>query len=109
MSPAYPHPQGFPGAYSDDASGAARQADDDIDKLIRMAEAGIKPPKGEPEAEAEVKPEVKPAAEPEKKKKEKGQVKMMYSDNDLSPEERMAQMPRYAFVPGKAESVSVGA
>jgi len=26
-------------------------------------------------------------------------MKLMYSDNDVSPEERMAKMPRYAFAP----------
>ncbi|KAJ5037582.1 uncharacterized protein L3040_007754 [Drepanopeziza brunnea f. sp. 'multigermtubi'] len=129
MSSAYSHPPGFPGAYPtnaspvDDAvSGAAREADDDIDKLIRMAEAGIKPLKnGEVPAPSQA-PEAMPTPAPEaksaetvapadkKSKKEKGQVKMMYSDNDLSPEERMAQMPRYAFVPeGKTEPVLVEA
>jgi hypothetical protein len=52
MSSAYPpHSQGYNGDYSTNASsvddlvsGAAREADD-IDEIIRMAEAGIKPPK----------------------------------------------------------------
>ncbi|CAL3972213.1 hypothetical protein PZA11_004608 [Diplocarpon coronariae] len=128
MSSAYPHPQGFPGTHPTNASsvddlvsGAAREADDDIDKLIRMAEAGIKPPKhGElptpnqaPEATPHPAPEVEKAVKPEpteKKAKKDKSIKMIYSDNDLSPEERMAQMPRYAFVPdGKAESVLVDA
>ena len=46
-----PHPPGYNGGYPTNAStgddlatGATREADD-IDKLIRMAEAGIKPPK----------------------------------------------------------------
>lgn len=129
MSSAYPHPQGFPGTYAANASsvddlvsGAAREADD-IDELIRMAEAGIKPPKkGEtpvqvqayeatPTPAPEVKPEVveKPEQSEKKSKKEKP-IKMIYSDNDLSPEERMAKMPRYAFVPdGKTESSLVEA
>lgn len=39
--------------------------------------------------------------EPEtgKKKKEKMPTKLMYSDNDISPEEKMARLPRYAFNP----------
>ncbi|KAL2063801.1 hypothetical protein VTL71DRAFT_5606 [Oculimacula yallundae] len=125
MSSAYPHPQGFPGTYATNSSaddlnsGTAREADD-IDELIRMAEAGIKPPKkGElpaPPAQTQ-EPEVAPTpasegkndvvekAEPtEKKSKKEKPIKMIYSDNDLSPEERMAKMPRYAFVPeGKTE------
>ncbi|RGP75719.1 hypothetical protein FSPOR_517 [Fusarium sporotrichioides] len=62
----------------------APAAGDDIDNLIRMAEAGIKP-----------------AAAPEegdKKKKEK-KARMFYDDAEISPEERMAALPRYAFVP----------
>lgn len=73
-------------------SGAAQEGDE-IDQLIRMAEARIKPPK---------KPETPTTTEPaegveKKSKKEKDKnVKMIY-DDELSPEERMAQMPRYAF------------
>jgi hypothetical protein len=140
MSSAYPpHSQGY-GDYSTNASsvddlvsGAAREADD-IDEIIRMAEAGIKPPKkGErtpthtqvPEAivptpapeiktEEVVKVETpekfeKPEQVEKKSKKDKP-VKMIYSDNELSPEERMAKMPRYAFVPdGKTETALVDA
>jgi hypothetical protein len=35
---------------------------------------------------------------------------MVYSDNEVSPEEKMALMPRYAFVPeGKAETAPADA
>ena len=44
-----------------------------------------------------------------KKEKDKN-TKMVYSDNEVSPEEKMAKMPRYAFVPdGKDETVLVDA
>lgn len=33
-----------------------------------------------------------------KKDKDKN-TKLVYSDNEVSPEEKMAQLPRYAFVP----------
>ena len=33
-----------------------------------------------------------------KKDKDKA-TKLIYSDNEISPEEKMAQLPRYAFVP----------
>jgi hypothetical protein len=92
-------------------SGAAREADD-IDEIIRMAEAGIKPPKkGEAPPPAVQAPEQvdtptpapesadKPDAAAEKKAKKEKPIKMIYSDNELSPEEKMAMMPRYAFVP----------
>ena len=39
-------------------------------------------------------------AEGKKGKKEKDKnMKLIYSDNEVSPEEKMAQMPRYAFAP----------
>ncbi len=47
----------------------------------------------------EVKTEA-PKTEEKKAKKEKDKnMKLVYSDNDVSPEEKMAQMPRYAFAP----------
>jgi hypothetical protein len=37
-----------------------------------------------------------------KKEKDKNKTsKLVYSDNDVSPEEKMARMPRYAFTPEK--------
>ncbi|KFA72073.1 hypothetical protein S40288_02304 [Stachybotrys chartarum IBT 40288] len=61
---------------------------DDIDQLIRMAEAGIKPgKKDEDDATAEKKAK--------KDKDKKG--RMVYDDTDTSPEERMAALRRYAF------------
>jgi hypothetical protein len=130
MSSAYPpHSQGYNGAHSTNASavddlvsGAAREADD-IDEIIRMAEAGIKPPKKgeapppvvqapEPIATPTPAPESaeKPDAAAEKKAKKEKPIKMIYSDNELSPEEKMAMMPRYAFVPeGETESSLVDA
>jgi len=85
-----------------------------------MAEAGIKPPKkGEPVPIQTPAPAPTPvqSVEPpqtaevtEKKSKKDRSVKMLYSDNEISPEEKMAQMPRYAFIPdGKDNSVKVEA
>ncbi|RDL33348.1 Uncharacterized protein BP5553_08787 [Venustampulla echinocandica] len=127
MSSAYPASQGY-GDYSANASsvddlvsGAARAADD-IDEIIRMAEAGIKPPKKGEALPARVQapiPEAAPTPVPEttektetneKKSKKDKPTKMIYSDNEISPEEKMAMMPRYAFVPAaKAQSVLVDA
>ncbi|KAF4616232.1 hypothetical protein G7Y89_g15174 [Cudoniella acicularis] len=128
MSSAYPpHSQGY-GDYSTNASsvddlvsGAAREADD-IDEIIRMAEAGIKPPKkGEtpvaaaraPEQEATPTPAPEAVEKPEpteKKSKKDKPMKMVYSDNEISPEEKMALMPRYAFVPDeKSEATLIDA
>jgi len=151
MSSAYPpHSQGYSSEYGANASslddlvsGAAREPDD-IDEIIRMAEAGIRPPKkgdaqsvpnpahisgtiplptpsyaNEPGQEDAPAPETvpipesteKPEATEKKAKKEKDKnTKMIYSDNEVSPEEKMAKMPRYAFVPdGKDETVLVDA
>lgn len=58
---------------------------------------------------ATIKADVKQEPQEEKKaKKEKDKgTRLVYSDNDISPEEKMAQMPRYAFAPnGKEISVS---
>ncbi|KAI0023854.1 hypothetical protein F4780DRAFT_776474 [Xylariomycetidae sp. FL0641] len=99
--PPRPGQPGYPGGSTIDEVVANAQQGDDIDQLIRMAEAGIKPPK-----KSEIPGGVEGAAEeaaPEKKaKKEKDKnVKMVYED-ELSPEERMAMMPRYAFAPETA-------
>ncbi|KAI0877822.1 hypothetical protein GGS24DRAFT_446111 [Hypoxylon argillaceum] len=88
--PAWPAPS----TVEELVSSAAPQQGDDIDQLIRMAEAGIKPPRKSetPAATEEAAPEKK-----SKKEKDKN-VQMIYED-ELSPEERMAMMPRYAFIP----------
>ncbi|KAL2174824.1 uncharacterized protein P884DRAFT_271947 [Thermothelomyces heterothallicus CBS 202.75] len=72
---------------------AARQSSgaggDDIDQVIRMAEAGIKPGA----APAAGKTEDAGAGE----KKKKG-TRMVYGDTEVSPEEKMAMLPRYRWV-----------
>ena len=65
-------------------SGAAK----DADKAASAAETKLEVSKTE-EAGSEKKG---------KKEKDKN-MKLVYSDNDVSPEEKMAQMPRYAFAP----------
>lgn len=65
-------------------SGAAK----DADKAAVTAE---------PKAEI---PKAADSKEEKKGKKEKDKnMKLVYSDNDVSPEEKMAKMPRYAFAP----------
>ncbi|KAH8681937.1 hypothetical protein BX600DRAFT_32853 [Xylariales sp. PMI_506] len=101
--PGQPGFPGYPGSAStvdELVSGAGRQGDD-IDQLIRMAEAGIKPPRKSDSA-TPTGAEAPPPAEEKKAKKEKDKnVKMIY-DDELSPEERMALMPKYAYVPAAA-------
>lgn len=43
---------------------------------------------------------------PTKKDKSK-QVRLVYSDNEFSPEEKMAGLPRYAFVPNRQGETTV--
>lgn len=134
MSSAYPYNGGY---------AANAPPGDDIDELIRMAEAGIKIPKkvetaatqspatqALPEyvrvqtpaqaltpAAVTPTPAVEPqaAATPEvaekKAKKDKDKnAKLIYSDNEVSPEEKMAKMSRYEFIPDtKIETVLVEA
>lgn len=54
--------------------------------MIRMAEAGVKTAQ-------------KPEEEGEKKSKKEKKGRLVYDDADISPEEKMAAMPRYAFNP----------
>ncbi|KAI8629638.1 hypothetical protein F5Y19DRAFT_475089 [Xylariaceae sp. FL1651] len=95
--PPRPGQPGWPGNAStidELVSGAAQQQGDDIDQLIRMAEAGIKPPK-----KSETPVAVEEAAPEKKSKKDKDKnVQMVYED-ELSPEERLSMMPRYAYTP----------
>lgn len=47
--------------------------------------------------------------EEKKSKKEKDKnTKLVYSDNDVSPEEKMAQLPRYAFAPSGKDNGILG-
>lgn len=69
--------------------------------------AEAKAPSAEPPApEAKAETKIEEATDKKgKKEKDKG-TKMVYSDNQISPEEKMAKLPRYAFVPnGKRETV----
>jgi hypothetical protein len=56
-----------------------------------MAEAGIKPPRPE---DGTARPAPAEEVLDKKAKKEKG--RMVYADTEVSPEERMAQLARYA-------------
>ncbi len=80
-------PPGFSGNPStvDELVAGARHGDD-IDQMIRLAEAGIKPG-NTGDAGAEKK---------SKKDKEKN-MRMVYADTEVSPEEKMALLPRYIW------------
>ncbi|RDA91346.1 hypothetical protein CP533_0011 [Ophiocordyceps camponoti-saundersi (nom. inval.)] len=78
-------PPGLPQRLPEGANWNAA-AGDDIDRMIRMAEAGVK---------TNAKPE--DGADGEKKPKKDKKGKLVYDDAEVSPEEKMALMPRYAF------------
>ncbi len=124
MSSAYPpHNQGYNDGHAANSRNGASREPDDIDELIRKAELGIKPEKktetsGSPAPGAAPVSSAPPptlptppkpvAATPEvtekkSSKKEKDMPKMVYSDNEISPEEKMAKLSRYAFVPEKKD------
>ena len=83
-------PDGLPSRPPQQADGLVAGQGDDIDQLIRMAEAGVRPQKTADEEAGD------------KKSKKDKKAKMVYDDAEISPEERMAQFARYAFVPEAA-------
>lgn len=90
-------PQSNETSLDDLISGASKQAEEAAAAAARTV---VETPRaGEKPAE---KPTEEPA-EDKKDKKEKSKAShLVYSDQETSPEEKMARMPRYAFTPGKA-------
>ncbi|KAI9761689.1 MAG: hypothetical protein M1835_008140 [Candelina submexicana] len=77
--------------------------EDLVSQTIRNAENATNPA---PEVLTEKVVETPTERKPRKEKEKDKATKLIYSDNDVSPEEKMANMPRYAFVPdGKRETV----
>ncbi|KAK8059023.1 hypothetical protein PG994_009471 [Apiospora phragmitis] len=75
---------------------------DHIDQMIRDLERGGGPAsKGDSATPGAPASAEEPAPEKKSKKEKDKNVRMVY-DDELSPEERMALMPRYAFVPQAA-------
>ncbi|OTB02983.1 hypothetical protein M426DRAFT_322215 [Hypoxylon sp. CI-4A] len=89
--------QGNASSLDELVSGAAAQQGDDIDQMIRKLEAGIPPKKPEMPTAGEA----GDATEKKGKKDKDKNTKMVY-DDEISPEERMALMPKYAYVPETA-------
>ena len=80
------------------ASHAGPGSGDDIDRLIRMAEAGVRPgaPLAAAPPPAAAAAAAAPPAAPENSSKKDKATRMVYQDGDYSLEEKMAQMARYA-------------
>ena len=67
---------------------------DDTNKVAQEQEGRV-------EAKAE-----RPQTDKKGKKDKDKAIRLVYSDEEISPEEKMAKLPRYAFVPdGKGETV----
>jgi hypothetical protein len=92
---------GFPAA-GDDTAGSVARHGDDIDQMIQMVTQGIKPAPAADATVAAPAEEAGGAADKKGKKDKEKHVRMVYSDNDFSPEERMVRFARYAFVPEAA-------
>ncbi|ERF72174.1 hypothetical protein EPUS_02965 [Endocarpon pusillum Z07020] len=79
--------------------GASKQAEEAV-----TAQAAAETPKAVDQPSK--KPPETPAGEPAEEKKDKKEkskaAHLVYSDQETSPEEKMARMPRYAFTPEKA-------
>ena len=70
-----------------------------LDDLVSGAAKDADKAAGNAETKLEV-PKIEEPVEEKKGKKDKDKnMKLIYSDNEVSPEEKMAQMPRYAFAP----------
>lgn len=89
-------PPGAPSADKTPTPGAA-QVSASIDDLVSGAAK---------EADQTPKPAEATEEKPAKKDKSK-QTRLVYSDNEVSPEEKMAGLPRYAFVPNRQGETTV--
>ena len=70
-----------------------------LDDLVSGAAKDADKAAGVAETKSEL-AKIEEPAEGKKGRKEKDKnMKLIYSDNEVSPEEKMAQMPRYAFAP----------
>jgi septal ring factor EnvC (AmiA/AmiB activator) len=84
-------------AHTDSPSANATSLDDLVSNAAKEAD--------EKAAKAE-KPREEKAG---KKEKEKGKpTRLIYSDNQISPEEKMAKLSRYAFVPDTGKETVLG-
>ena len=92
------------------ATGQSETSNDNATSLDELI-SGASKQADELQKAATPKPE-QPAIEAKAAKKEKDKAKapkLVYSDNEMSPEEKMARLPRYAFVPhGKEETATAG-
>lgn len=89
-------PQGAPPAHVEAQSSLSNDVDDLLYGAAKDADKAEFIANGKLEAKAE-------EPQDEKKGKKDKNAKLVYSDNEISPEEKMAQLPRYAFVPSEKD------
>ncbi len=104
------HQQHLPSALPSSAapeSANATSLDDLISGASKEAEASVTVGAQAEAAPTEQAPAEAGEEKTSKKEKEKNKAtKLVYSDNDVSPEEKMARMPRYAFTPEKPAAMA---
>lgn len=82
---------------TNETSATATSVDDLVSGTAKAAET------------AESKTELTAGEKKIKKEKDKDKAtKLVYSDNEISPEEKMAKLPRYAFVPDRKPETVLG-
>lgn len=94
-----PHGQGLSNgekAQGQDTSPISASVDDLVSGAAKQADAAANEA-----AKAE------PAEEKPSKKDKAKQMRLVYPDNETSPEEKMAMMPKYAFVPDRQGETTV--
>lgn len=93
-----PHSNGMPQPYNQQISPSSATQPTSLDELISGASK-----QAAEAASAEATPKPAETAEEKKDKKDKSKAtQLIYSDQQTSPEEKMARLPRYAFTPVKA-------
>ncbi|KAM5463313.1 hypothetical protein MauCBS54593_007520 [Microsporum audouinii] len=85
-------------AHSESLSASADKLISEAAKQAKELPAKPSPAPGTPEEGA--------AGKPSKKEKAKS-TRLVYSDNEISPEEKLSRLPRYAFVPESRDEAAV--
>lgn len=96
-------PPNVPGEPANKNSANATSLDDLLSGAAKDADKAESSMSNKVELKAE-----DPQEEKKSKKEKDKNTKLVYSDNDVSPEEKMAQLPRYAFAPGGKDSGILG-
>jgi len=101
--PSQGKPAGLP--QSDSRKRSRSAFDENLDELISTAAKNAE----EPSKATPLKTNAQ-STDDKKAKKDKDKIfKLVYSDQTVSPEEKMAALPRYAFVPDHKRGMMLGA